>query len=60
MRDTKKVLRKKIVYFKEKNKFAQDYFCIEVVSFFLLIKDVVLKIKNSIFPPKYRRYEKYV
>ena len=34
------------------------HFFIRVISFNLLIKNVFMKINNSIFPPKYTRYGK--
>ena len=60
MRDTQKTLRNKIVRFKKIYKLALDYFLIRVISFYLFIKNVFMKIKNSIFPPKYTKYRKNV
>ena len=60
MRDMKKMLRYKIVRFKKIYKFALDYFFIGVISFLSFIKNVFIKIKNSIFPPKYTGHEKNV
>ena len=59
IRNTKKILGNKIIHLKEFYDFVVDYFCIGVISFFSFIKNVFIKIKNSIFPPKYIRYRKY-
>ena len=58
MRDTKKMLNNKIVRFKKIYKLALDYFFIGVICCLLFIKNVFIKIKNSILPPKYKRYGK--
>ena len=60
MRDTKKMARIKIVCFNKIYKFTIDYFFIGVLSFFLLVKNVSMKIKYSIFSEKYTRYGKNV
>ena len=39
---------------------VKDYFFIGIISFYLFIENVFIKIKNSIFPPKYTRYGKNV
>ena len=36
--------------------FCGNYFLLEVISFILFIKNVFIKIKNPIFPPKNTRY----
>ena len=54
MRDTKKILKMKIVRFK-KIKLAVEYFFISILFVHLSIKTVFVKIRNSIFPPKYTR-----
>ena len=51
---------KKIVRFKKTYKFTAEYFSIGVVSLFLFIKNIFMKIKNSFFAPKYTRNGKYV
>ena len=51
---------KKIIYFKKIYKSATKIFFIRVIFFLSFIKNVLMKIKNSIFPPKYERYEKNV
>ena len=43
----------KIVHFKEIYKFSIDYSFVRVIYFLLFIKNVFIKIKNSIFPLKY-------
>ena len=48
----------KIVRFKKIYKFATDDFFIGVISSLLFIKNVFIKIKNSISPPKYTRHGK--
>ena len=61
MRDMKKLLRNKILCFKNIYNYAirLGYYFIGVVYiYFLSIKNVFLKIKKSIFPPKYTRYGK--
>ena len=57
MQGTKKMPWKKILRFKKIYKLTSDYFFIRFISFHLFIKNVFMKIKNSIFPPKYTRYE---
>ena len=52
--------RIKIVCFNKIYKFTIDYFFIGVLSFFLLVKNVSMKIKYSIFSEKYTRYGKNV
>ena len=54
-----KMLKNKIVCFRKIYKFAVDYFFYRCYIFFLFIKTVSI-IKNSIFPLKYTRYEKYI
>ena len=54
------MLGNKIVSSEKIYKFAFDYFFIGVISFLLFIKNVFLKLKNSIFLPKYMRYGKNV
>ena len=54
------MLRNKIVYFKNIYKFTIDYFLIIVIYFLLPIKNAFIKIKSTIFPPKYTRYGKNV
>ena len=49
-----------MVYFNEIYEFAFDYFFIGVISSLLFIKNVFIKINNTIFPLKYTRYEKNV
>ena len=41
-------------------KFALCYYSMWSISFLLFIKNAFIKIKNSIFPPKYTRYGKNV
>ena len=60
MRDTKKISRSKIVRWKNIYRLVSDYFFIIVIYFYLFIKTFIMKIKNSIFPPKYTRYGKNV
>ena len=55
----KKILRSKIRRF-QKIYFAFDFSFIEAISFLLFIENVFIKIKNSIFPQMYTRYEKNV
>ena len=52
------MLTSKILYFKEIYKFATGHFFIEVTSFHLFIKNVFMKMKNSIYLTKYTRYGK--
>ena len=56
----KKMFRNKIVRFKKMYKFAHRYFFIKVIFFLPSIKNVFLKTKNSIFPPKYTSHAKNV
>ena len=60
MQDTKKILESKVVRFKKIYKLASDYFFIRVIYLHLYIKNVFMKINNSILPPKYTRYGKNV
>ena len=50
----------KIVRFKRIYKCSVDYFFMRVIPFLLFIKNVFLRIKNWISPPKYARCEKNV
>ena len=50
----------KFVSFENIYKFSVDCFFIGVIYFLLFIKNVFINIKNSIFPPKYARYENVV
>ena len=54
------MLRNKIVRFKNNYKFAENHFFMGVIFFLLFFRNAFIKIKNSIFPPKYTRYEKNV
>ena len=54
-----KMLRNEILYFKEIYKFSGDFFYGSYI-FCLLKKNVFVKIKTSIFLPKYTRYGKNV
>ena len=56
----KKMLEKTIVHLKKIYKLAPDYFFTSLIFFHLFIENVFIKIKNSIFPPKYTRYGKNV
>ena len=47
-------------YFKRIYKFDTDYFFTGAISFLLFIKNVFIKIKNSISLPKYSKYGKNV
>ena len=60
MRDTKKMLGDKIVYFKKFHNFGTNHFFIEAISYLFFIKNVFIKIINSIFPPKYTGYGKNI
>ena len=60
MRDTKKMIGKKIVRLKNIYKLACKYFFIRVIYFHLFIKNVFIRIKNLILPPKYTRYGKTI
>ena len=60
MWDTKKMIGNKIIRFRKIYKFSIDYFYIGVVYFLIFNKNFFIKIKNSIFPPKYTRYGKTV
>ena len=48
--------KEKIVCLKKICKLAPDYFFIRVIFFHSFIKDVFMKIKDYIFPPKYTGY----
>ena len=50
----------KIINLKKIYKFTVEDFFMGVLTFLLFIKNFFIKIKNSIFPPKYTRYEKNV
>ena len=54
------MLGNKIFYLENIYKVASYNFFIGVMSIVLIIKQVSLKIKNSIFLPKYTRYGKHV
>ena len=56
----KKMLRTKIIRFRNFYNFTVDYFFIGVISFLLLNKNDFIKIKNSIFSPKCKRCGKNV
>ena len=60
MRDTKKMFENKIVRLNKIYKITFNYFFIRVIPFHLFIKNVFMKIKNSIFPPKYMTYRRNV
>ena len=60
IRDTKKMLRNNIVRLEKISEFASGYFFTGVISFLSFIKNVLIKIKNSNFPPKYTRHGKNV
>ena len=51
MRDTKKMLRSKIVHLKQICKFYFNHFLIKRAAFVLIVKNV-MKIQNSNFPDK--------
>ena len=50
----------KIVRFKTIYELISIYFFIGVISLHSFIKNVFIKIKNSIFPPNYTRYKSNV
>ena len=52
IRDTRKMLRNEIVHFKNIYKLALDNFFIKVISFYLCIKNVFMKINKFNFPAK--------
>ena len=61
MPDTKKMLGKKMIHFKKIYKvYSSDYFFSRVIFFHSFIKNVFMKIKSSIFPPKFTRLKKNI
>ena len=49
--------RKNIVRLENISEFSSGYFFTGVISFLSFIKNVLIKVKNSNYPPKYTRYE---
>ena len=60
MRDTKKMLRSKIVDLRKIYKFCFDHFLVKRTVFALSVKNCFYKIKESIFQPNYATYDKSV
>ena len=60
MLNNKKMLGKKIDRFKKIYKLDFDYISTKVTSFYLFIKNMFMKINNSIFPQKHTNCEKNV
>ena len=56
MQDTKKMLESEIFRCKNTHKLVLNYFFIRIMSFQIFIKKDFIKIKNSIFSPKNKRY----